>query len=90
MSVDIGEFERQARERYERELASDPRQEERLARHECKACYYIIRICGQGFTRYACGRCGGEYMHHNTCVPMLCADCADKGVLCARCGKARD
>jgi hypothetical protein len=86
----LDEFREKVRKQYEQDVATDPRQKERLARHECKACYYTVRFTGQAFTRYTCKMCGKEDMHHNTGVPMLCANCADKNVLCAQCGKTRD
>lgn len=86
----LDEFREKIRKQFEEDLAADPRQKDRLARLECKACYYTVRITGQAFTRYICRRCGQEGMHHNTGVPMLCDNCADKSVLCAQCGKARD
>jgi hypothetical protein len=88
--INIDEFREKARKLYEGYLATDPHQKDRLAQHECKACYYAVRISGQAFTHYACRQCGKEGMHHNTGVPLLCDDCADKGVLCSRCCKARD
>lgn len=90
LGINIEEFKRKAQERYEREVATDPRQKDRLARHECKACYYQIRINGQAFTQYTCQMCGKEDMHNNTGVPKICDNCADKNVLCARCLKPRD
>jgi hypothetical protein len=86
----IDEFRDKVRKQYEKDLVDDPRLKNRLARHECKACYYEVRLAGQAFTRYECQQCSKPAMHHNTAVPRLCDNCADKGVLCARCGKARD
>ena len=82
---DVEAYRARAKARYEREVSEDPRREDRLSRHECRACYYTIRINGQAFTEYTCQMCGTAGMHHNTGVPRLCGPCAEAKGLCARC-----
>ncbi len=88
--VNLEEFKKKIEKRYQEDLATDPRLKDRLARHECKACHYQIRITGQAFSAYTCQMCGKEDKHHNTGVPKLCDNCADKSILCAHCMKPRD
>lgn len=90
MAIDIESFKKKVQEEYERNMAADPRQIERLAAHECKACFYEVTFSGQAFTPYTCGMCQLGFMHNNTGVPKLCPNCADKNVLCAQCAKPRD
>lgn len=68
-------------------LEQDVERGERIRRHECPSCYYlVIRICGQAFTQYKCGWCFCEFHWHNTCVPRFCAPCGEKLGICVRCG----
>lgn len=89
-SFDVEKYRKLAREKYEQNLTTDPDKQRRLDRRECKTCHYTISICGQAFTRYTCQQCDKEDLHHNTCVPTLCASCAVSSGLCISCGKSRN
>ncbi len=65
---------------------NDPERVERLKLQECIVCYYNVRITGQAFTQWHCVLCNKEGMHHNTGIPTLCKDCAEKEGLCKQCG----
>ena len=68
-------------------FAGDSKAAARLYSQECKTCFYLRgSVCGQAFTSYICGLCGTEQMHHNTCVPRLCRECATANELCRQCG----
>lgn len=69
-----------------REIAEDTRKEERLKRHECKACFYSSRIGGAAMTTRPCMCCGKELMHSSTATDVLCLDCARQHSLCKHCG----
>ena len=66
----------------------DTKKAQRLERHECKTCYYLLgdRIFGQAFTPYPCGVCHETNSWANTGVPKVCLGCANKLRLCVRCG----
>jgi hypothetical protein len=68
------------------EYKTDPERSTRYLKQECIACYYVTRICGQGFTKYTCLECMKEDMHANTCVPVLCLECSRKMDRCQHCG----
>ena len=37
-------------------------------------------IAGQAMTGYTCLNCDGEFVHGNTAVPFICADCEENFV----------
>lgn len=71
-------------------LTNDPHRDMRLARHECKPCYYRQSMAGQAFTAYECKLCETTHQHPNTNTPALCSPCADRNHLCQRCGADLD
>lgn len=73
-----------------RKLTTDPDQERRLQQLNCAPCHYISRMAGQAFTKWHCGVCGKEGMHHNTATPAVCNECAKEHDLCGRCGGDRE
>lgn len=72
------------------QLTNDPQRDIRLARHECKPCFYRQSIAGQAFTAYECKLCETTHQHPNTNTPDLCGPCADQNHLCQRCGADLD
>lgn len=51
----------------------------------CKNCSNKSICAGQAFTSYKCKKCGKDYLHANTTVPMVCEKCASKYHICQRC-----
>lgn len=68
------------------DMKNDPRKDERLAQHECKACFYSSRIGGAAMTTRPCMSCGKVEMYGSTATDVLCMDCAKKHALCKHCG----
>lgn len=64
----------------------DEQHNERLKSQECQVCYYGSRVGGASITTTYCGICGKEMQFGNTCVDVLCEDCAKKYDLCKHCG----
>ncbi len=59
----------------------------RHKKQECPVCYYNPdRIGGAAITTGVCGLCEAEKIFANTCVDVLCLDCAKKHNLCHHCG----
>ena len=55
-----------------KKLNEDTDREKRLAKHECKACYYIYgKIGGCAITWRNCGICGKEECYGNTCTSVI-------------------
>lgn len=70
-----------------RELTTDPRKDERLAKGLCKACFYgPPRIAGAAMTSQPCMCCGADQMYGSTNTDVLCAPCAQENGLCKHCG----
>lgn len=71
-----------------RNIEADAEKGRRSSLRECPTCYEFGKqaICGRGFTRYSCKRCGVAGMFTNTRIPKLCYACADMLNLCCRCG----
>jgi hypothetical protein len=67
-------------------MATDPRQGERLKKHECRACFYSGRISGAAMTERDCMSCGGEQQYGSTATDALCLPCAKAHSLCKHCG----
>lgn len=70
------------------QLKTDPDKKIRLEENECMSCYYVFhsRVGGSVLTTAECGICGKEMHYGNTCVDVLCDDCAKQYELCKRCG----
>ena len=65
----------------------DPERGIRLAKQECMFCHYAAgRLGGAAMTTAQCAICGKEKVFGNTCVDILCQDCAKKHSLCLHCG----
>lgn len=85
-----------ARERIRKiaELASavdgDTLREARIAKHECKACFYPSRIhgrlAGAAITTRPCACCGAQQTYSSTATDVLCIECARTRSLCKHCG----
>lgn len=60
--------------------------------HLCKSCYYYNtdRIGGSAMTTSNCINCGQEMMFSNTCVDILCENCAKELKACKHCGQKMD
>lgn len=67
---------------------SDNAKKNRLLSHLCKFCYYIntSRIGGCAITTVKCSKCEKEISFGNTCVDVLCRECAEEYKLCKHCG----
>lgn len=69
------------------ECTNDPRRPERLEVQECRVCFYArSRIGGATCSEAPCGLCGKMLYSGNTCVDVLCKDCARDKRLCVLCG----
>jgi hypothetical protein len=65
---------------------TDPRKKDRLAKHECRLCFYSSRVSTCAFTRWACAFCGSVAEHPNGSPPVVCKDCAKTAKICVQCG----
>jgi hypothetical protein len=67
---------------------ADEDRDQRVAESTCKTCWYHRRnrMCTSSYTKWLCGVCMREYMHHNGCVPTVCKTCAEDHALCRDCG----
>lgn len=72
--------------RLAQEVSEDARKDERLARHECKACFYPTRVGGAAMTHRDCMRCGVSQIYNSTVTDVLCLSCATELDLCKHCG----
>ena len=81
-ATDLG----QARIEHARKLVEDPDRNKRFEKMECIPCYYGSRVGGSAITHSPCGTCGKELRFSNTCVDVLCRDCAEKHKACKHCG----
>ena len=68
------------------EVFLDLRRDDRLAKQECKMCFYRTKIAGQAFTEWKCKACDRSGNNSDTAVPELCMECAEKYRLCRHCG----
>lgn len=67
--------------------AEDPEKKTREKEHLCKVCYYdSSRVGGSAITTTECAMCTIKMVFSNTCVDVLCDDCAKKAQLCKHCG----
>lgn len=57
---------------------------------KCKECEakYNGAVCGQGFTKYTCNKCGQIAWWHNTLIPNYCTSCCKENYICECCGKS--
>ena len=68
-------------------FANDPEQEARREQNLCVVCHYIKgRIGGAAMSFTQCGLCDGEMVCGNTCIDVICQDCAKTAMLCKHCG----
>jgi len=72
------------------EVQADARKVDRLARLECKACFYASRLGGAAITTRPCMSCGSREVYGSTNTDVLCAPCATAGDLCKHCGGDRE
>lgn len=65
----------------------DSDKEQRLYKHECKACHYARwhPIAGRAFTTFRCFVCDEDHDHPSTAVPRACYECAKSISCCMRC-----
>lgn len=68
------------------QISTDARKAERLARHECKGCFYSSRLGGAAITQRACMSCAQMQTYGSTATDVLCMPCAQNGELCKHCG----
>lgn len=69
-----------------KEVVEDSKQSERLDEQECVVCFYSSRVGGSAITYHMCERCGKEMSFSNTCVDILCEECASEMGVCKHCG----
>lgn len=73
-----------------RKIVEDPDKEKRIKAKECVICFYSSKVGGSVLTYHMCESCGKEMSFVNTCVDVLCEDCAEKMRLCKHCGADMD
>lgn len=65
----------------------DPDKAKRLASAECPICFYErSRIGGAACTQAQCAFCDKKLSSGNTCIDVMCTECAVKTGLCKHCG----
>lgn len=65
----------------------DPNKAERIAKSQCKSCFYVLgRIGGAAMTQQPCACCGENQTYGSTNTDNLCLECAKKHQLCKHCG----
>jgi hypothetical protein len=69
-----------------RAVETDARHDERIARQECKACFYAPRLGGAAITLRGCMQCGQRVAYGSTNTDVLCLPCATVSELCKHCG----
>ena len=67
-------------------VTHDTRKTDRMARHECRACFYAPRIGGAAMVWRPCMSCGVDVVFRSTATGVLCELCAVKHSLCKHCG----
>lgn len=67
---------------------ADNNMKARLAKIECKSCFYLKtgRVGGAAMTQWFCGICGEEQRASSTNHDTICSACAKKHSLCKYCG----
>lgn len=73
-----------------KKVIEDKDKKERLEKCECQVCYFKSRIGGAALSQRPCGLCEEIIHAGNTCVDVLCKECAKKHRLCKRCGATID
>ena len=69
------------------QLTNDPEKEKRMEKHQCPICFYVSgRPGGSACSSRTCAFCEKELSSGNTCVDVLCIDCAKNYNLCVYCG----
>ena len=68
------------------DATNDTRKAERLARHECKACFYAGRIGGAAMTYRKCMSCGSDELYGSTATEVMGKAGVVKHDLCQHCG----
>ena len=71
---------------------SDPNKKERIkVKHECRYCHYVRDQIGfSAVTTVICSNCDKQMTFGNTCVDVLCDQCAEVLKLCKHCGQKID
>ena len=69
-----------------KEIDRDEKKDERLAKQECKACFYMQRLGGAAMTSQPCMSCHEDQMYSSTSTDALCKPCAKSAELCKHCG----
>ena len=78
-------------EKHHLQFQTDPEKVKRVEAQECMVCYYYTgRIGGSAMTTAECGLCETTKTFGNTCVDVLCEECAKKHNLCIHCGGDMD
>lgn len=67
-------------------LELDERKVERIAKHECKSCFYGGRMGGAAMTEQPCMSCTQPQLYSSTATDVLCRPCAEYASLCKHCG----
>lgn len=72
--------------RYEADAEKDVRLGDK--KHLCRYCYYYAtsRIGGSAVTSSECSLCDNTLHSGNTCIDLLCLECAKRNNLCQHCG----
>lgn len=66
---------------------NDPASSERKEAGQCRACFYVYgRQGGSVCTQAECAMCGKVMGFGNTCLDVLCLECAKANRLCRHCG----
>jgi len=69
----------------------DSKRTERLGKGECRYCFYCEgKGGGSACSSRPCACCGVKVGSANTCVDVLCKQCAAKHELCVHCGADRE
>lgn len=70
-------------------LRSDPEWEKRLAKQQCRLCYYSSKrgvVAGAAMTTRDCMCCADQMTFGSTYTDALCRPCAERHGLCSHCG----
>ena len=69
----------------------DVKLQQRVARWQCRSCFYLRqRIGGRAITWCLCALCGEEFSNPSTATDLLCVGCAHVRKLCQTCGAEMD
>lgn len=67
-------------------VSSDDRFDDRMKRHECKACFYGSKVGFAAVTKRPCMCCGKDQSYGSSYADALCMECAVEHGLCKHCG----